>query len=146
MIIFFRIACDKWRLSNFNQELWRKALMNKLFIATWSMCAIVALNLATAAPLPADPSAESETIPVQATYKVRLANGSLEANVRQIIRRFPEWKYVVWDAPNDYHWTGAITLTGTSAQNLLAQILKDYPVQAIFWHGNSVVQIKARNK
>lgn len=76
-------------------------------------------------------------------YHVR--PGSLKANVQSMVEQ-SHWGQVVWNIPNDYRWVGDITITATSIQDALAQLLSPYPVQAIFYETNRVVDIEPRRE
>lgn len=71
--------------------------------------------------------------------------GSLKANVERMVAR-SGWGKVVWNVPNDYRWTGNITITSTSIQGALDQLLGPYPVQAVFYDTNRIVDIEPRRQ
>jgi hypothetical protein len=71
--------------------------------------------------------------------------GSLKANVQSMVEQ-SRWGELVWNVPNDYRWVGDITITATSIQDALAQLLGPYPVQAVFYSTNRVVDIEPRRE
>ena len=83
-----------------------------------------------------------------ATPEPRLLNntlysGSLHDNIARLAASYG-WRTVVWNVPNDYLWVGRTRLSGNSFPNMLSQVLKDYPLQAIFYQGNHVLVIIPR--
>lgn len=76
-------------------------------------------------------------------YEVR--TGSLKANVEHLVAQ-SGWGRVVWNVPNDYHWIGDITITAPSIQDALNQYLDPYPVEAVFYKTNHVVDIVPRRE
>ena len=58
--------------------------------------------------------------------------------------RQAHWGQVVWSLPYDYRWMGVTHIQGDSVQVVLGKLLANYPVQAVFYEQNHVVQIKAR--
>lgn len=74
-----------------------------------------------------------------------VTNGSLKANVQRMVAR-SGWGRVIWNVPNDYRWTGNITITSTSIQGALNQLLNPYPVQAVFYDTNRIVDIEPRRQ
>ncbi len=81
--------------------------------------------------------------PVHHDLRVNLYTGSLKNNVESIVRR-SHWGRVIWTLPYDFKWVGNINMTGPDAMSILAQLLKPYPVQAVFYDKNHVVAIVAR--
>src|SRR3989344_5265670 len=69
--------------------------------------------------------------------------GSLKDNITRIAQQFG-WNQVVWNVPNDYRWVGTVKVHGKDFYIILMQVLKDYPVQAIFYEGNHVLVITPR--
>jgi hypothetical protein len=72
-----------------------------------------------------------------------LAPGSLQANVRSLAKQFG-WNQVIWNVPNDYEWVGDVTISAPTFKEILAKVLTNYPLQAIFYHGNHVLVISPR--
>lgn len=69
--------------------------------------------------------------------------GSLKKNVETIVGQ-SHWGSVVWNLPFDYNWVGTTTLRAPDVQGILAQLLKPYPVEAVFYEQNHVVSVVAR--
>ncbi|QLH41678.1 MAG: hypothetical protein HWD59_02380 [Coxiellaceae bacterium] len=70
--------------------------------------------------------------------------GSVKANVIRIARAHG-WNTVVWNATSDYRWYGTTRITANNLSSLFSKMLYDYPLQAIFYHGNHVLVIGPRN-
>ena len=54
------------------------------------------------------------------------------------------WKTLVWDLDFDYHLAGDVTIRANNIADALAQLLANYPLQAVFYDGNKVVKIQPR--
>lgn len=76
-------------------------------------------------------------------YSVPVYSGSLRNNIKRILTRFG-WKRLVWYPNYDFRWVGSVTMHGASVQDIIGQLLVDYPLQAVFYRGNRVVVIKTR--
>lgn len=76
-------------------------------------------------------------------YHVTIHPGSLQATMQRLAKKF-HWR-LVWKVPNDYSWTGEVTLSGPDLPTILDQLLKDFPVQARFYQGNHVLLITPRS-
>lgn len=76
-------------------------------------------------------------------FKVTVYEGSLKANVDRIVKA-GRWKKLVWKLPYDYQWVGKADFTGDSVETVIAQLLKHYPLQAVFYKANQVVEIVPR--
>lgn len=70
-------------------------------------------------------------------------SGSLKANILRLSKAYG-WSRVIWAAPNDYHWVGALHFSTQSYESVLWRVLKNYPLQANFYEGNRVLVIKPR--
>lgn len=70
--------------------------------------------------------------------------GSLKENIQRLANQFG-WTTVKWLAPYDYQWTGTTAVTATNLNQLLQKILPDFPLQAVFYQGNHILVIRARN-
>ncbi len=71
--------------------------------------------------------------------------GSLKANVTRIAN-LNGWHKVIWTMPYDYKWVASETrFVAPSLAQGFEQLLAPYPVQAIFYKGNHVLVLKARN-
>ncbi|NNM60520.1 MAG: hypothetical protein HKM04_12010 [Legionellales bacterium] len=75
----------------------------------------------------------------------RVTTGSLKDNVQRMVKE-SHWGEVVWNVPNDYRWMGNVTITATSIQGALGQLLAPYPVQAVFYDTNRIVDIEPRRQ
>jgi len=82
---------------------------------------------------------------VKPTYKVSttLYPGSLKNNITRIAAYYG-WKNVVWSAPDDYNWVGTTRVRAANLQGILRKVLKDFPLQAVFYEGNHVLVITPR--
>lgn len=69
--------------------------------------------------------------------------GSLRSNIMRIAKQLG-WPQVVWGVREDYQWVGTTKISGDDAMNIFAQLLKEYPVQAIFYKGNHVLVLIPR--
>ncbi len=69
--------------------------------------------------------------------------GSLKENVERIVAQ-SHWGTVVWTLPVDYNWKGSMTITAPNVQGALSQLLKEYPVRAVFYDKNHIVAIESR--
>lgn len=78
-----------------------------------------------------------------ARFQVTVRPGSLKSNIERISARCG-WPQVVWNVPNDYQWVGTVTLRGDDLPSLLAQLLKNYPVQAVLYKGNHIIAVSPR--
>jgi hypothetical protein len=94
-------------------------------------------------PLVPTPCPSAATVLGQRPVIYQVHTGSLKANVERMVAK-SGWGQVVWDVPNDYHWIGNVTITSTSIQSALDQLLSQYPVQAVFYDTNRVVNIVPR--
>jgi hypothetical protein len=71
-------------------------------------------------------------------------SGSLKENLSRIAKNYG-WKEVVWLVDTDYQWVGQVTIQEKNIYSLLTRILKNYPLQAVFYEGNHVLVITPRN-
>jgi|GEM_PF-6349665 hypothetical protein len=92
---------------------------------------------------PCEPPLPVASYPIYDGLIVRLHSGSLRENVIHIVEK-SGWGHVVWTLPFDYKWIGDIALKGPDVQSVLAQLLKPYPVQAVFYDKNRVVAVVDR--
>lgn len=74
---------------------------------------------------------------------VNLNTGSLRDNIERIAREHG-WSRVVWNNKKDYNWVGQTKITYTSFEGIMGKILKDYPLQAVFYQGNHILVIQPR--
>ena len=51
---------------------------------------------------------------------------------------------MIWQVPNDYRWAGEGKITANGFDHILAQLLKHYPIQAVFYEGNHVLVLVPR--
>lgn len=75
-----------------------------------------------------------------ARYAISVS-GSLKENIERIMGRY-HWK-VVWSVPYDYNFDGRIT--GSSLPNVIEKLLKPFPLQAVLYMSNRVMEVKSRN-
>lgn len=80
-----------------------------------------------------------------AAKPIVLVTGSLRDNVTRIAAEYG-WHKVVWQPDHDYRWVGRVSLQPSSMQSVFTRILEGYPLQAVFYKGNHVLVIKARNR
>jgi hypothetical protein len=69
-------------------------------------------------------------------------SGSLKENLERIMGRY-HWK-VVWKAPYDYNFDGKVT--GSSLPNVVEQLLKPFPLQAVMYMSNRTIAVVPRQK
>ena len=89
------------------------------------------------------PPVQKKMAPRQPLMKSMIYSGSLRTNITRIARAHG-WKRVVWNVPNDYRWLGDTQLRAHNLPGILGQLLQDYPLQAIFYRGNHVLEIVPR--
>jgi hypothetical protein len=70
-------------------------------------------------------------------------SGSLKENIERIASQYG-WKTVVWNSPDDYQWTTYTRIEKNTFQDVLRLVLARYPLQAVFYAGNHVIEIKPR--
>lgn len=68
-------------------------------------------------------------------------SGSLKENLERILGRY-HWR-VVWKAPYDFNFDGRVT--GASMPNVIAKLLKPFPLQAVMYMSNRTVAIVPRS-
>ena len=77
-------------------------------------------------------------------FSVQIQSGSLKRTTSNLAKKFG-WK-LLWHVPNDYDWTGTVTLKGNNLPAILRQLIGDnFPVQANFYQGNKILVITPRN-
>ncbi|MCD6055045.1 MAG: hypothetical protein K0R12_7 [Gammaproteobacteria bacterium] len=100
-----------------------------------------------AAAPPAAAAAKKSTAPnkpaAPAIQTYAIYPGSLKSNVERIVRQ-AHWGDVVWTLPYDYRWVGTSTMKSDSVQEAVDKLLANYPLQAIFYEQNHIVEIKPR--
>lgn len=69
--------------------------------------------------------------------------GSLKYNIQRILKQHG-WKQVVWEPSYDFTFVGSVRIRANSIQGVMKRLLQDYPLQAIFYQGNRVVEIHSR--
>lgn len=69
--------------------------------------------------------------------------GSIKENIKRIAHE-QGWPQVVWKVPYDYRWVGQTQIQANSLNALFSQLLADYPLQAVFYHGNHILAIYPR--
>ena len=122
---------------------WEKVM--KSFII---FCGIFIFGLATAfANMPQEVKHMSES-PLQENIgskrAVTLYTGSLRDNIARVAHRYG-WKKVVWLPKHDYRWVGQTSVKRSSVYTVFSRVLKEYPLQAVFYKGNHVLVITSRN-
>ena len=73
-------------------------------------------------------------------YAVSIS-GSVKENLERIMGRY-HWR-VVWKAPFDYNFDGRVT--GASLPNVVAKLLKPFPLQAVMYMSNRTLAVVPRN-
>lgn len=96
-------------------------------------------------PVPAGAVVIPQNRPPQYLTGYPVKSGTLSSNVKHIVAQ-SKWGRVVWDAPYDYRWVGDITIHAVSVQDALNQLLDQYPLQAVFYDENHVVDIIPRRQ
>jgi len=81
--------------------------------------------------------------PLALMDRTTVVAGSLKNNIQRIAKQFG-WSNIVWSAPYDFRWVGATRVHARSLQGLLTLLLKNYPLQAVFFQGNHVLEIIPR--
>lgn len=74
---------------------------------------------------------------------VTLYPGSMKANLTRLAHYFG-WHTVVWQPSVDFNWVGTTKIHADNFQDLLAQVLAQYPLQAQFYQGNHVLVVTTR--
>ena len=67
-------------------------------------------------------------------------SGSLKENLERIMDRY-KWK-VIWKVSYDYNFDGRVT--GTSLPNVIAKLLKPFPLQAVMYMSNRTMIVVPR--
>lgn len=80
--------------------------------------------------------------PPTTTFNV-VYSGSLKNNIERLAKQYG-WDQVVWNAPSDYTWVGNTRINATTLPGVLNQLLADFPLQAVFYQGNHVLEIIPR--
>lgn len=78
----------------------------------------------------------------QGRLSAKIRAGSLRVNVKHIVAK-DKWT-LVWKAHVDYDWVGPTVIRANSISGLIGKLLADYPLQAVFYHGNHVVVVRPR--
>ena len=73
----------------------------------------------------------------------RIYSGSLKDNITRLAQHYG-WQNVVWAVPHDYEWVGKTDINAQNFPDLLRQLLRNYPLQAVFYRGNHVLLVRAR--
>ena len=74
-----------------------------------------------------------------AIYAISVS-GSLKENLERIMNRY-HWR-VVWKAPYDFNFDGRVT--GSSLPNVVAKLLKPFPLQAKLYMANRTMIVVPR--
>lgn len=75
---------------------------------------------------------------------IMLYPGSLKDNLQRAAKNYG-WPDMVWTINHDYRWYGVARVTAKNLAQALSKILYQYPLQAVFYRGNHVLAIQARN-
>lgn len=98
-------------------------------------------------PMPAVPCPLTGATPgplvVGEPIVVAVRTGSLRENIDRITNQ-AGWEQVVWKPEYDYNWVGDVTITASDIQGVLTKLLEPYPLQAVFYSANHVVEIVPR--
>ncbi len=70
-------------------------------------------------------------------------SGSLRSNLKRLAADYG-WHDMVWLPTHDYQWHGTVKVTGRSFDDVLTNVLKDYPLQAQFYDGNHILVVAER--
>jgi len=54
------------------------------------------------------------------------------------------WDKVIWHTPIEYWVEGKVQLESNTFAEAVSELLKDYPLQAVFYNKNKIVEIKPR--
>jgi hypothetical protein len=54
------------------------------------------------------------------------------------------WSTLIWEFDFDYHLAGDVVIHTNNIADALAQLLANYPLQAVFYDSNKVVKIQIR--
>ena len=81
--------------------------------------------------------------PPQIIKQAVFYSGSLKSNVERVAAQYG-WKKVEWNSPNDYEWVTYTKINKNTLQDVLRTVLEGYPLQAVFYKGNHVLEIKPR--
>lgn len=76
------------------------------------------------------------------TTSATIKPGSMKANINRILQAHG-W-HMVWDLPFDYNFVGSVKIRSVSIEGVMQKLLKSYPLQAVFYQGNHVVEIRSR--
>lgn len=76
-------------------------------------------------------------------FQATVYPGSLKKNIERIAAQFG-WAQVVWNVPNDYQWVGQTNIRAENVPGLFTKLLKNYPVQGVFYKGNHILAISPR--
>jgi len=84
----------------------------------------------------------TESIPYRNAYT--FYPGSLKENITHLAKQ-SGWPVVVWQPTFDYKWVGETRFPAENLKEILNDVLRDYPLQAVFYEGNHVLVISPRN-
>ena len=117
--------------------------MKKLKVIISIGCTVFLLGAwgAKQAQVQAKPIAKQAAKP--RVFAVQIQSGSLKRTTANLAKKFG-WK-LRWKVPNDYDWTGTVTLKGNNLPDILRQLIgNNFPVQANFYQGNKILVITPR--
>lgn len=110
----------------------------------WASLALPAFAGGYDAPLAVRAHVPRASHPISAPcLQATVYPGSLKKNIERIAAQFG-WTQVVWNVPNDYQWVGQTNIRADKLPGLFTKLLKNYPVQAVFYKGNHILAISPR--
>lgn len=119
--------------------------------------AMLSISFANGATVINAPNAHASTEPSTTVTKIQIIKahpvpvfqvwatvlpGSLKANIQRIVRPYG-WT-VAWDVHYDFNFVGKVQIRSSSIEGILQALLANYPLQAVFFQGNHVVEIRSR--
>ena len=79
-----------------------------------------------------------------APYALHLYPGSLKSNVSRLMKK-SQFK-LLWNSKYDYRVVSEATITGKNFNDALNNLLKNYPVNAVFYEQNKIMTIVQRKQ
>jgi hypothetical protein len=77
------------------------------------------------------------------TTEFRMHTGPLRPQLQAMAKRWG-WNHMVWNVQNDYQWYGEVVLRNRYIVPIMAEVLRRYPIQAVFYGGNHVLVMVPR--
>lgn len=124
-----------------------KFLSSLLFASLFSVCFANGATYMGSANLPAPKVVVLNTQGAYAAANMNrvsatIVPGSLKANIQRILRPYG-WS-VAWTVGYDFDFVGSVHIHAASIEAVLQGLLANYPLQAVFYQGNHVVEIRSR--